>query len=249
MKRYLVLPDMQLPYEDKRAVGCALNYAIKQKWDGVVNLGDMMDFNVISSHNHGKPKLVEGERIARDGEYGRRHLKECRQAVGTKADFWLLKGNHEYRLDRYVEQFPALDGLLDLSTLLDLKGHNVKLINCYPSGDTLKLGHLRFHHGYYTGQNHAKKHLKQFGCNLVYGHCHNVEMASDTQLGRGKAIAAWSLGCLCRYDLPYQHGRPNNWQHAIGEVHIDEKTGNFNVHVIRIFNGRLLGLDGKPYHY
>lgn len=243
MRRGLILPDMQVPYEDKKAVAAVMAYTRDEEWDFVVQLGDWPDFNSISSHNEGKPKLVEGQRVAKEVAALQASIMEVKDATGSAPLFW-LKGNHEWRWDRYVEKYPAMEGLVDLKSLLP--DPEDRLIECYPKGDVLKIGHLVFTHGFYTTTNHAKKHAESFGANVVYGHTHQVQQYASTALGKGKVHAAWSMGCLCRLDMPYLSGAPTNWQHAFGEVFFDEK-GMFNLYTTVVTNGRFISPGGKSY--
>jgi len=182
----LILPDIHLPYEDKRSVGAVLNYAATKHWDECVQLGDFVDMNSVSSHNKGKPLLVEGERLADDYEYANEFLDCLTQAVrakNPKCKITLLKGNHEYRVDRYVEEHPALEGMIETKVGLRLKERGIQQINCYPGGELYKIGKLTFTHGYWCNEHHAKKHADYYGCSIVYGHCFDEQTEILTNKG------------------------------------------------------------------
>ena len=49
METIVVVPDLQIPYHDKRAVQGVTNYIERTKPDQVVVLGDMLDFAYLST--------------------------------------------------------------------------------------------------------------------------------------------------------------------------------------------------------
>lgn len=242
----LILPDIHSQNVDKKAFGCVMNYAAKHKWDDVVQLGDLIEGDSVSAHNKGKPKLLEGERLQHDFTFANGLLNSIIECANPK-EFHVLKGNHEYRVDRYIDEHPELDGLINVERGLCLDQRDINFVDCYPGGQTLKIGKLHFTHGRYTGGNPCKKHLDVFGVNIVFGHTHEVGIYSKVTWGKGKAISAYNLGCLCRYDAGYLEGAPTNWQHAFGTVYI-QRDGKFNLTIHNIFNGVCV-VDGKRYSY
>jgi predicted phosphodiesterase len=225
-----------------------LSYASQNTFTDVVHLGDILEGDSVSAHNKGKPMLLENSRLARDYEFAGRLLDDVRSAVGDKTKFVLLEGNHEWRVGRYLQEHPELAGMLEIEKGLELKRRNIKLVECYPKGDIYKIGKLAFLHGTYCGSNPCKKHLDVYGMNIVFGHTHEVGVYSKVAYGKGKAHAAYNIGCLCRYDMPYLEGKPTNWQHAFATAYIDESNGHFNLTTHAIFQGEFI-VAGKKYSY
>lgn len=224
-----------------------MSFARQHVWTDVVHLGDLLEGDAISGHNKGKPKLVEGERLEADYAMANALLCEV-EAAAPKAKIALLKGNHEYRVDRYIEEHPALDGLINVEKGLRIADRpRVQLIDCYPAGELYNIGKLYFTHGTYCGGNPCKKHLDVYGVNIVFGHTHEVGIYSKVTYGKGKALSAYNLGCLCRYDMAYLEGRPTNWQHAIGEAYV-LPNGKFNLVIHNIFDGEFV-VHGKKYSW
>lgn len=245
MKRVLIIPDVHSKNYDKKAWGAMIAYARSHPFTHVVFLGDLLEGDAVSAHNKGKLKLLEGQRLADDYAFAGKLLDEVRGAVGDSADITLIKGNHEWRVDRYIEEHPEMDGLINVEKGLDLKRRNVRLVEAYPKGQLFRIGKLYFTHGIYIGGNHAKKHVDVFGVNIVYGHTHEVAIHSKVQYGKGKAHAAYNLGCLCRYDQAYLAGSPTNWQHAFGEAFVRD-DGKFHLNIYTIFDGETV-VGGKVY--
>jgi predicted phosphodiesterase len=250
MKRVLVLPDTQVPFHDRPAIKAALAYASQHKWHEVVVLGDFMDFDQISSYNRGQPRKT-GRRLAADYAEGNALLSAIEESCsqnGGKPKFVLLEGNHDFRIEKYLDEHPEAEGMLEVEEALGLKSRGWKYVRCYAKGDTYKIGKCSFHHGLYTTNHHSKKHVEAFETNLVYGHCHDVQLTSKVNFGSGKTKMAASLGCLCSYEQEYMGKKPSNWQHAIGTMFF-QKNGNFDLYISRIFDGVFTGPDGVEYSH
>src|SRR5262245_50642950 len=109
--RVLVLPDIHVPLEDKRTMAAVEKYMADQQWNEVVYLGDFMDFNCISSHNKENLRAVQGQRIRKDYEAANVML-DRHQALAPLAKFTLIEGNHDERIERYIDANPAVEGML-----------------------------------------------------------------------------------------------------------------------------------------
>jgi len=113
-----------------------------------------------------------------------------------------------------------------------------------PFGGFFMEGKLAFHHGDrhgYQGKHHSSQ-WALLGKNIVYGHRHDVQRFTHetlTQKGKPSRHAAFSVGCLCKFELDYMLNRKTNWQQGIGVVYMDEK-GYFGFYHIDIHNGRAL---------
>src|SRR3990167_1679944 len=105
MERWIVLPDMQVPYEDEETLAAVEQYMAAHRFDGYINLGDLCDFNEISHFNDGYPGRVS-ERVDQTFKAANT-LLDRHQAIirrrNKKARFVLLEGNHDYRAVAYTE--------------------------------------------------------------------------------------------------------------------------------------------------
>lgn len=247
--RVIVVPDLQVPYEDKRSLRAVEQYMSDNRWDEYINLGDFMDFNCISHHNAGQLRKVENQRILADYEAGNAILDRHQAIIrkrSPKAKFTLLEGNHDYRIERYLDENPAAQGMLELDVGLRLKQRGIEFIRCYKDGKVYNIGNAYFHHGLYTNEHHAKKHVDRYGVNIFYGHTHDVQSFSKVILGKDKTLVGQSIGCLCRYDQSYIKGNPTNWQQAFGVFYF-LPDGYFDYYVVRIFKHRFVSPEGKVY--
>ena len=101
------------------------------------------------------------------------------------------------------------------------------------------MGKLYFYHGnQYGGQYHAANHIRKLGCNIMYGHWHDLQQHSATHVDGPKS--AWSIGCLkdmAEESNTWLQNRAINWAHAFAVVDF-YNNGLFTVHVVQIINGR-----------
>jgi predicted phosphodiesterase len=247
----VVVPDLHVPHEDKRSVAALEQYLADEKWDYWICLGDLIDNEAVSAFNVGKPRKIMTaptvlEQFSEANRFLDRHL-----AAATKNNpdckLVYIEGNHEERCERYVDKAPELQGLVDVERALKLKERNVQYVRFWSRGDLYQLGKLYVGHGAYTVQNHAAKHVRDFGCNLIYGHSHDVQMFTIKQRGKNQTLMGQSLGCLCAHDQPYMRGRPTNWSTAFGIVYL-HADGIFQHQVVMVNKFRFVGpTTGKLY--
>lgn len=215
------------------------------RWDEVVYLGDFMDFDLISSHNKDNLRSVAGKQIRTEYNYGGQVLDRHRRAA-PGAKFTLIEGNHDERIERYIDANPQLEGMLEMETGLQLRKRHIKWVRFWSKGEIHHIGKARFIHGLYTTQYHARKHAEAYGENIFYGHTHDIQCYSKELQGADKTIVGQSLGCLCRYDQKYMKGKPSKWQQGFGVFHFFP-DGFFTYFVVRIFKHRFLSPEGKVY--
>ena len=147
----------------------------------------------------------------------------------------MLQGNHDEWLDRFVFENPYLEDIM-FEKCMRLKERGYEY---HPCGKYYKMGKLHFYHGnHYAGITHARNHLLKLGCNIMYGHHHDIQQASVTHMDGVKS--AWSIGCLKDMSADanqFLGNRQTNWSHAFAIVDFFE-NGYFTVHVIQIIEGR-----------
>lgn len=244
MKRVLVIPDLQLPYEDKKSLNAVEQYMGDHEWDEVIQIGDFMDFDIISSHNKENLRAISGKTIDKDYEYGNAVLDRW-QKLAPKAKFTIIEGNHEFRMERYIDANPVLEGKMEVPGGLNLNRRGIKWIPYWSKGDVYRVGKASFIHGTYVNQYHAKKHLEAYDTSVFYGHVHSVQSFSKVQK-KGKPMIAQSLGCLCELNQGYMRGRPSNWVHAFAVFYIQD-NGNFNHFVVQVVDHKFVSPEGKLY--
>ena len=242
--RVLVLPDIHIPVHDDRSLKAVEAYMADHRWDEVVYLGDFMDFDLISSHNRENLRAISGKRL--DTEYILAGwILDRHRKLAPDAKFTLIEGNHEHRVERYVDANPVLEGKVEVETGLQLIKRKIKWVRFWSKGQIHRIGKARFIHGLYTTKYHASKHVEAYGENIFYGHTHDIQSFSKELAGHDKTIVGQSLGCLCKYDQKYIRGKPTKWQQGFGVFEFFP-DGFFQYNVIRIFKHRFQA-EGKTY--
>lgn len=251
IKKAIVLGDLQCPFQDNKSLMAVEKYMADNTWDYYINLGDHLDYFCISKYNDDKPGIVEGRTILDECKTGEKVLKRHVDIIknnNSKAELYLLEGNHEYRAVDYTHRFPFFTGLIEPEVVLKLDEKRIKYLKCHSRGEVLTIGKANFIHGIYTNLHHAKKHVEAFEENIFYGHVHDCNSYNKTAKGTGKVKVGQALGCLCDYpkEVDYMRGRPSNWNQAVTTFYFYE-NGSFNYYVSRIIDNHFVAPNGKYY--
>lgn len=238
IRNVLVLPDLQVPYHDVESLAAVEKVMRDYEWHEVIQLGDFMDLDCISTHNINKLRTIEGKTLKADFDVANRILDRW-QRIRPKAKFVIIEGNHDERMLRYIDANPQLVGTVEVPHLLHLDDRGIEWVPFWSKGQVYNIGNAYFVHGQYTNEHHAKKMVSRYGVNVFYGHTHDVMQFSLVLMGEDKTLTGQSLGCLCRYDQAYLQGKPTNWQQAFGTFHFYE-NGYFTSYVTRIFGHRFI---------
>jgi predicted phosphodiesterase len=242
--QHLVLPDVHGKYADPDAFNAVMKYAETQQWDSVVQLGDLCDFDAVSHWNKNKLRLMQGKTIA-DEYKSVNVLLDTLTNCTEGAPITVLQGNHDYWIERYLDEYPQLQGLLEMEVGLNFDDREINFIKFWETGQQHKIGHAHFIHGTYVTKYHARRHAEAYGTNIFYGHTHDIQCYSYERQGDNATYVGHSLGTLSRYDMGYTRGKPNKWQQAFGIFYV-MPDGFFWYNVVRIFDGACV-VDGVYY--
>lgn len=228
--------DTHIPNHDPKALGAYLKFLEWYKPHFDLIGGDLMDMAPMSHwpSDDAKPRRFKDDR--RDTiDFLLKKIQILGDHCKTKI---YLSGNHEDWLNQALahkvpEFYDGMEGALHLKELLHLDDIGYDWIGV---NEFLKIGKLFFTHGLYTSSGHAKKHLDQLKCSIVYGHLHDTQTHNQTSISG--SMESFSTGCLCKLDAPFLKGKPNNWVHSFGVIEIF-RNGDFNVVLPRIRNGLL----------
>lgn len=271
-----VLPDIHFPFHDRPALGVTVDYLRSKRWDLVVQLGDLLDLDFFGRFVKGKPGLTEGRRARDDFDEAKAFVHEllapAARAQNPACQLAFLQGNHETRLDKFLEEHSYLEGMLDIPKILDLDSLGATWVKSDADGDVLAAcwsessAHIAvrtlkpdaapprhligFIHGWYHGVHHAKQTMERFGHGpIYYGHVHDQQTCTIQRWGE-RSYRGGSVGHLGTSNPKYMHGRPNRWQHGFLELHLDPTTPGMYVDVLlQINQGRMVGPDGKVYQW
>lgn len=238
----IVLFDPHFPYEDKRSYNAVMQYVAKSQPNVFVLGGDIVDLDIISDKS--KARHVEGKRLSKDFAHARNRLVEINETI-PNAIKYALEGNHDERMERYLDDHPECEGILEVPTMLDLDNLGWTWVPSWRKGEVLNIGKAGIIHGYTESKNHASKTVDDYGKSMFYGHLHTNQMFTKILHGDDSTIMAQAVGCICRYDMPYLRGKPTKWQQAFLDIYW-LPNGHFFHNVVPIFNHEFV-VNGEYY--
>ena len=276
-KTAVILPDPQIgfrrfedgtldPFHDTKAMSVAIQIIEyeqhKSGVEQVVNLGDFLD---LPSQGRFAQEATFANTTQLAIDYGHEFLGRQR-AAAPDAEVVLIEGNHDRRLQNFVEanalaafglkraNMPDSWPTMSLPFLLRLDELDVTYIDSYPAGKHWIADNLRAIHGNKVRSNGstAAAYTNDMGhLSTVFGHTHRLEIQSRTtwdRMGKIRSMAI-SPGCLCRVDgaVPSvngsidPHGRPKetweDWQQGVAVIKYKD-SGEFFVNLVQIDEGR-----------
>ncbi len=231
MKKILFKMDCHLDAKNDLNPAYRLVKKFAKDWkpDIVVDGGDLFEFEYLGSFAKDKLKSIEGKTFRADYDLG---LKELDFWQGVSKKYIQVEGNHDQRLVRLVEADPRFEGLVELSRNLDFASRKIDFYSMLQK--PLTLGKLIVIHGYWSGKYPARRHLDRYKQNIVFGHGHKFDTASDSMPILETEIQAWEIGCLCSKSPDWRKGCPTSWMNGFAVMYLDDKTGRFNLYPIYI---------------
>lgn len=252
-QKFIATWDLHFGYErrnghkialhDIKAWNAVLKFAEDFKPDTWIFGGDMLDCGAVSHHTRQKPGATEGLKLLADAKEGFATFIQPVEKIVGNGNLVYIVGNHEDWLADLTDSTPALEGLIDLKTLLHLKKWTV-----VPQGGAYSLGKLTFVHGdTVTGGEHvAKNAVINYERSIRFGHHHTFQSYTKTSaLEYKNAKTGVAVPCLCTKSPKYGEGRPNRWTQGFLYGYIHE-GGLFNDYVVVILDGKTC-VNGKTY--
>jgi len=231
--------DIHYPLQDKASMNVLIKAIEIIRPDYFVFGGDQLNLDCISHHNKGKIKLLENRRISKDFKGFQEEIMDRIEAVLPRScKKYFMIGNHEYWIDRLIEDNPQLEGLMEVENNLNLSKYEV-----VPFNKTLRIGEMTFLHGIYVNKYHAEKHLRIYQKMLFYGHLHTNQVYTSIAPTTSLPKQAVGVGCLCNRNAEYMRNRPNDWLHQFLIWYMFD-DGTFVYQTPIIINGKTV-INGK----
>lgn len=221
MKVKVLVPDLQIPYHDKRAVNNLANFIKAYKPDDVVSVGDEMDMQTISRWSMGTPMEYE-KSIGKDRDETVRVLEQLQVKHMTRS-------NHTDRLyNTIMKRAPGLMGApeFELENFLRLKDLGITY-HQKPWEVAPKWLLLHGDEGStnQTGGQTALGLAKKTGMSVVCGHTHRAGLIHYTEAYAGVSNRTiWGMEVGNMMDMKrasYLKAGIANWQQAFGILYID----------------------------
>jgi predicted phosphodiesterase len=277
----VALPDPQIgyrryedgtldPFHDEDAMDVALQvvgldhgHPVNQ----VINLGDFLDLPMYGTYEQ-ESVFAHTAQMAIDR--GHLFLAEQRAEAGADARIILLEGNHDKRLNRFINtnaaaafglkvaNMPDSWPVNSLQNLLRCDELGVEFIDGYPAAAHWINKRLRAMHGdraNASGSTAAQYANSNPNISTLFGHTHRMEQQSKTVFDRDQAIksVSFSPGCLCRVDgaVPSVKGGVDvkgqalqyfeNWQQGVSVIFFkDGDDDSFHFDQVHIHKGKTM---------
>jgi len=239
LNRIVILPDVHLTTKVPKEYQLVKKFIKDYKPNEIIILGDFMEVEALSSYDLSKQRKIEGKRY------------EEEIAVANKELDWLtahckrityLEGNHEYRVERYLDDHSELEGMLEVAKRLNLAQRGIKW---HKINKLIKRGKLYFTHGVYYGKYFAKKTVEEYGCSIVVGHTHRFQVHTMYPKMQKYPMVCYGLGCLGDTDPAYKKDCPTGHLNQFAVCEIGNK-GYFNLYPITII-GLTFRYGGKEW--
>lgn len=236
---WLLLADAHFPFVDPATWAIAQMACRDLKPSGVIIMGDWVDFGSITTHE--KSPEAANLMLLDELASGDDALDILDKAAPTAWFRAFLRGNHEWRMDRYLlgKTCPReLRSLIpSVEDGLHLKQRGYEYIVDKPN--TLGTDHL-FIHGHFFSKHHASRHLDALWGNVVYGHTHMPQQFTHSApLGVPNRQVGVATGLPTMRNLLrdwHEEKRIHTWVNGFGVMEFS-KDHSF-VHNVYVVNGQ-----------
>lgn len=220
-REHLMIPDTQVREGVKtdhiEALG---NYIVHKRPDVVIHIGDHFDMPSLATTYHKRgSKYFEGQRYASDIESGltafgrleKALVKERRRGYDPEKHYFI--GNHEDRIDRYVEDDPLLEGSISMADITDRLEAWGWVVHDYL--DPATIDGVTYAHYFYnpkTGRpfsGTAFQRLKNLGFSFSQGHQQGLDWAQRDLSNRTRQMGLIA-GSFYEHDEEYRGPQATN---------------------------------------
>ena len=221
LNKGLVLSDIHFPYHHKASLETALEYASKQSIDFILLNGDITDCYQLSKWCRDPRKRNIKEEILMVKDF---LIQLKKNFINVKIIY--KEGNHEERLDSYVQQ--KAPELLDIDELKLPEMLGLKELDIDWVGDRRRIKYSKLYilHGheyrfsFSNPVNAARGLFLRTNASALTSHFHQSSEHSETSVN-DDLLTCWSVGCLC--DLHPEYSRLNaKWNHGFSIVRNDQ---------------------------
>ena len=232
MKSFIFASDLHGDKQNHEAVEGLLNFTEEFKPDVKIFGGDLFDFSPLMRKADAAEK---NDSMAADVQAGMEFLDRFRP------NHFLL-GNHDDRLWQTAEKHSL--GIIRDTAKMGIRDIQQKCrsIKCKMQPydvdkGILKLGKIKFCHGYYHGITATKRHAETFGDAgglVVHGHIHSIQMHSIPRQGGCTGISA---GCLATTAMDWNRAKVNRLAHECGWAYGYYSNTGWVAHLARKVDG------------
>ncbi len=244
----LFATDVHFPFEEKTGWELFLQVARDTQPDILWLNGDILDGFAVAQWDK-DPNTAHENNIQFEFDYCRNKLEELREIL-PNARFYFKEGNHETRLQRFLnKKAPELRCLKSITIPFNLELERLEM-EWIDNNDKFKLGNLWHIHGNEIrggGVNVALAKLRKIMANVIFGHYH-IEQSALMRQYDGSPIGAWAIASLCDFQQDYVHFA-ETWSNGFARIEY-LASGLFHVQPTQILqdgNKKICRVDGVWY--
>lgn len=220
-QRRIVLPDLHLPFHDKKLLDCWLWRLTDVEFSGVDIIGDFIDCYTLSRFDTNPQRK---NNFQQEIDLGHELLAKIRKIL-PDADIDQSEGNHEDRLRKILwGKVPALSHLRNL-TIPDIMGLADLGIKWHSIENPYFVEDLWYTHGdllrKHAGTS-ARAKSDRMGGSTIIGHTHRMGWCPET-LHTG-VLDAYEVGHMTDPRQLDYHRHTFNWQAGWAEVTFEKGT-------------------------
>jgi hypothetical protein len=229
-------------YDNKRfdAIGEFAAEELQGHENGVLlQTGDFSD--VVGFNAHGKKIEMEGRRWKEDQEATQDALDRLMQPFyrrKRKLPYRVVTGgNHEHRVQRFINDNPHLEGAIGIEQL----GFSKFGFDYFPYGKMVNIGGVNFVHnlssqnGYAAAVDSTTNGVKALGTSVVVGHSHSARYVPV--YFRDKTLHGIDAGCAIHaqmgYDEGWSHGTAHKYRRCVWVLD-NVLNGDFSFRQVRL---------------
>lgn len=255
----LVIGDAHAdPRHNNKRFDALGNFVAVNQPENIVQIGDWGSYDSVSFHERGNARLSEGKRLVDDFAASRdaynRLMKPIDElnkgrARNHKSQYkfngiW-FESNHEYRIKRYVDENPVLEGFIPEKDLVGATNDGWNLIDWKytASINGVTFTHIPINDGNgqpISGKYVARRAAEMYQSTVVFGHTHRflVESLSRVSSDAISFVEGINVGWFGDYTPDYITGHPGigNWWSGLVVLH---HTARGQVDIERISMDRL----------
>ena len=235
-KRVAIFADLHIPYHKIDSLTAAIQFCKKEKPDGLLLNGDVLDFHAISRFQKDPRKKSFATELS--------IFKQIFEIFENefKCQIYFKLGNHDERYENFLMQKAG-----ELIGVEEFEFHNIikaraKGIEVIGEKRVMHLNSLRGIHGHeYIGGisapvNVARGLYLKGKVSAFQGHSHVSSSHTESDMN-GKLVTTWSIGCLC--ELHPMYLRLNKWNTGFAIVDLDANKEEYNFRNYSIYKGKI----------
>jgi len=241
VKSIVIIPDLQIPYHDMRALNAMWEFVEKFRPTTLACVGDEIDSPQVSRWT----KALAGEyepTLQKHLDITHGVMLNFRQAIG-KGEFHVMRSNHGDRIENYVKRYaPGLSSLTALRIDALLRYEEIG-VTYHRKPYELAPGWLLMHGDegrlYATPGATALGLARKSGRSVVCGHTHRAGLIHWTEGTPGHTRTRWGLevGHGMHTGKAGYLRLAGDWQQAMGVLTVD--GGTVIPELVPVVNGRI----------